>query len=387
MDRTPVIVGAADYPLTNGVAEEGATPLRIQARAAQEALSQAGLAVQDVDGLLTTGTWSLTGAGQLMPLTVGEYLGIRPRFVDGTNIGGASFVAYLGHASLALRAGVCDVALITYGSMQRSDRSRGLGGRRAELNMQFETPFGLLSPIGGYALAAARYAHEYGDVREALSSIAVASRQWAAMNPRATKREPITHDDVEASPLISDPLRRLDCCLVTDGGAAVVMTTADNAQDSNRRPIVVSGFAEAHEQWTMTSSQDLTTSPVARTSRRAFTMAGRQPEDMDVVQLYDSFTITVLLALEGLGFCDKGEARDFIMDQELGPGGTFALNTSGGGLSYCHPGMFGLFLVTEAARQLWGESYGAQVPDANTAVVSGIGGALSTGATCILELM
>lgn len=386
MDRSPVIVGAADYPIADGVVPPGVSPLQVQAVAAREALAQAGLTFQDVDGLLSAGAWSPTGAGQHITFTLGEYLGVRPRYVDSTNIGGASFEAHLAHASMAIEAGYCDVALITYGSTQRSARSRGLGGRAPELNMQFETPFGMLSPLGGYALAAARYAHQYGDIRDALSDIAVASRRWASTNPRATKREEITPDDVTASPLVSDPLRRLDCCLVTDGGGAVVVTAAGHARNGGRRPIRVAGYAEGQTHWTMTSMPDVTVTAAAETGPRALAMAGRRPEDMDVVQIYDSFTITVLLTLEALGFCGPGEAPDFIASHDLGPGGDWPLNTSGGGLSYLHPGMFGIFLITEACRQLWGEPLGAQVPDARVGLISGTGGTLSSTATCVLEL-
>lgn len=386
MDRSPVIVGAADYPIEDGVVPAGVSPLRVQAVAAREALAQAGLTFQDVDGLLAAGAWSPTGAGQHLTFTLGEYMGIRPRFVDGTNVGGASFEVHLAHAAMAIEAGYCDVALITYGSTQRSQRARGLGGRAPELNMQFETPFGMLSPLGGYALAAARYEHQYGDIRDALSDIAVASRQWASLNPRATKRDPITAADVAASPLVSDPLRRLDCCLVTDGGGAVVVTAAGNAAGSDRRPIHITGYAEGQTHWTMTSMPDVTTTASAQTGPRALAMAGRRVDDIDVVQIYDSFTITVLLTLEGLGFCAPGEGPEFVAGHDLGPGGDFALNTSGGGLSYLHPGMFGIFLITEACRQLWGVPFGAQVPDARTALVSGTGGTLSSSATCVLEL-
>jgi acetyl-CoA acetyltransferase len=384
-DRTPVIVGARDYPLTNGKVAPGVTPLRIQAVAARQALADAGLNFQDVDGLATAGAWSVAGAGQHITLTVGEYLGVRPRYVDSTNIGGASFEAHLAHAALALQAGYCEVVLITYGSTQRSAASRTLAGRAPELNMQFETPWGMLTPVGAYALAAARYMYERGDIREALATIAVNARRWAALNPAATRRDPLTVSDVLASPMISDPLRLLDCCLVTDGGGAVVITTRENVASPARPPIRVAGYAESQCQWTMASTEDLTLAPAAGTGERALQMAGFTHADIDVAELYDSFTITVFLTLEALGFCERGAAREFLSEHDTGPGGSFPMNTSGGGLSYMHPGMFGIHLITEACRQLWGEAGDAQVPDARVAFVSGTGATLSASSACVLE--
>lgn len=386
MDRTPVIVGAANYPLLDGVVQAGVSPLHIQAIAAANALNQAGLSLADVDGIASAGAWHLTGAGQHITMTLGEYFGISPNYVESTNIGGASFEVHAAHAAMALRAGYCDVVLITYGSTQRSDRSRGLAGRTPALNMQFETPTGLLSPVGGYAMAANRYAHQYGDIRGALNDVAVSARRWATLNPEATKRSPLTAEDVERSPLVSDPLRSRDCCLVTDGGGAVVMTTAERARDTDVNPIHITGYAEGQSHWTMTSVNDLTITSASRSGPKALQMAGRDHNSIDVVEIYDSFTITVLLTLESLGFCGVGEASDFLATHDIGPGGNFPLNTNGGGLSYAHPGMYGIFLLTEACRQLWGKAGEAQVPAARSALVCGTGGALSSTGVCILEV-
>ncbi len=383
MNRTPVIVGAVDYPLTGGVVEPGITALHMQAASAADALRMAGLTFADVDGLFTAGTWSLAGAGQHPTMTLGEYMRITPRYLDSTNIGGASFEAHLGHAAAAIADGRCDVALITYGSTQRSDSSRNLGGRRPEHNFQFETPWGMPSPLGGYALAAARYEHEFGLARDALSRVAVAARDWARLNPRATKRDPLTVDDVSSSKLVSDPLRLLDCCLVTDGGGAVVVTAESLAQGEHR-PIAVTGYGESQSHWIMSEMPDLTRVPAYSSGPTALAMSGRTLQQIDVVEIYDSFTITVLLTLEALGFCGRGEAADFVRSHDLGPGGDFPLNTSGGGLSYLHPGMFGIFLITEACRQLWGRAGAAQVANARTALISGTGGAMSSAATCVL---
>lgn len=384
MSREPVIVGVADAPLANGVLANGGNVLSVQAETAKAALAQAGCSLRDVDGLLTAGTWGVPGPGSLPTLTLGEYLGIRPRFADSTNIGGSSFEAHVAHAALAIEQGYCDVALITYGSTQKSERSRTLAGRPPLLTMQYETPYGLLTPVGAYALAAMRHMHDYGTTSEQLAQIAVAAREWAVLNPAATMRTPITVDDVLASSMISDPLHLLDCCLVTDGGGAVVMTSAGRARDLPARPIHVRGYAESHTHWTIASMPDIALTTAADTGPRAMAMAGVRHTDIDVVEIYDSFTITVLLTLEALGFCGRGEGGAFVSGSRLLPGGEFPLNTNGGGLSYAHPGMYGIFLIIEAVRQLRGEAGARQVTDARVALVNGTGGTLSSTATCIL---
>ena len=383
--REAVIIGVAEAPLEEGKIPGGATPLQVQARVAKAALNDAGLTLEDVDGLLTTGMWGIPGPGQLPTVTLGEYLGIRPRFVDGTNIGGSSFEAHVAHAALAIEHGYCDVALITYGSTQRSDRSRTLAGRAPVLTMQFEAPWGLLTPVGGYALAAMRHMHEYGTTSEQLAEIAVATREWASLNPAATMRHPLTVEDVLGSPMISDPLHLLDCCLVTDGGGAVVMTTAERSRDLRKPPVFVRGFGEAHTHWTVAAMPDLTLTAAVDSGRMAMDMAGVSHEDIDVVEVYDSFTITVLLTLEALGFCERGEGGEFVSNGRTAPGGEFPLNTNGGGLSYAHPGMYGIFLIIEAVRQLRGECAERQVTDARIALVNGTGGTLSSTSTCVFE--
>ena len=383
-----VIVGVADEPLTDGKVTTPGSPLQIQARCAKAALAQAGLTLRDVDGLFTAGMWGIPGVGQLPTVTLSEYLGIRPVVHDGTNIGGSAFEAHVAHAALAIERGLCEVALITYGSAQRSEMSRNLAGRPATLTMQFETPWGLPTPVGGYALAAMRHMHEYGTTREQLAAIAVAARGWAALNPAATKRDPLTIDDVLAAPIISEPLGLLDCCLVTDGGGAVVMTSAAHAKAGGMRPVHVRGHGQAATHWTIAAMPDLARLTAAEmASKRAFEMAGIGRDAIDVVEVYDSFTITTLLTLEALGFAERGGGGEFVSGGRIAPGGDFPLNTNGGGLSYCHPGMYGMFLLTEAVRQLRGEVEPArQVPGARTALVHGTGGTLSSGATCILSV-
>ena len=380
----PVIVGVADIPLNEGRVSGGMNVLAIQAHAAKAALESAGLTFADVDGLLTAGSWGIPGPGNMMTLTVAEYLGIQPRFMDGTQIGGASFEAHVAHAALALRAGYCEVALITYGSTQRSQRERSMAGRGPALTLQYEAPFGLPAPVGAYAMAAHRHMHEFGTTSGQLADIAVSTRAWAALNPAATHRDPLTREDVLASPMIAEPLHLLDCCLVTDGGGAIVMTTAERARDLRKPPIQVLGHGEATTHATITSMPDLTRTGAEKSGRLALEMSGITRDELDVVEIYDSFTITVLLTLEALGFCGRGEGGAFVEGGRTGPSGDFPLNTNGGGLSCAHPGMYGLYLLIEAARQLWGECGERQVPDARLALVHGTGGVLSSTVTCVL---
>jgi acetyl-CoA acetyltransferase len=384
-NRQPVIVGVADTALEGGKVPGGATVLQIQARVAKAALAEAGLTLDDVDGLLASGSWGIPGPGQAIALTVSEYLGIQPLLLDGTNIGGSSFNAFISHAALAVAQGYCDVALILYGSDQRSGSRRTLGGRAPVLNTQFETPWGLPTPVGAYAMAAMRHMHEYGTTSEQLAEIAVATRKWASKNPAATMRDPIAVEDVLASMMICDPLHLLDCCLVTDGGGAVVVTTAERGKDLAKPPVFIRGYGEAMTHATIAQMPDLTRTAAAVSGKKAMEMAGVTHKEIDVVEIYDSFTITVLLTLESLGFCQRGEGGAFVSNQRTAPDGDFPLNTNGGGLSYAHPGMYGIFTVIEATRQLRGECGERQVPDAKIALAHGTGGVLSSTATIIFS--
>ena len=384
--REAVIVGVADAALRDGMLAQPMTPLQVQAKVAAAAVADAKLSLSDVDGLLTTGQWGVPGVGQLPTISVAEYLGIVPRFCDGTNIGGAAFESHVGHATMAIERGMCEVALITYGSTQKSARSRTLGGRPPALTMQYETPWGLPTPVGGYAMAAMRHMHEFGTTSEQLAEVAVAARAWAGLNAAATHREPLSVSDVLASPMISDPLHLLDSCLVTDGGGAIVMTTAEHARALGVQPIHVRGFGEAHTHWSIANMPDLAWHTAAeRSGRDALRMAGVGLNAIDLVEIYDSFTITVLMTLEALGFCGRGESGRFVAESRIAPGGSFPMNTNGGGLSYAHPGMYGIFLLIEAVRQLRHECGERQVAGASTALVHGTGGTLSSSATCILS--
>jgi acetyl-CoA acetyltransferase len=379
MRRAPkaAIVGVAESDL-------GRTPdktvLQLQAQAARTALDDAGLSFQDVEALFCAGNWAWSPN-----LMLAEYLGIQPKYTDTTNIGGSSFEAHIGHALAGIEAGLFDVALITYGSTQRSDRSRGRGHLSYRLTEQYEGPFGLPTPVGAYALAAMRHMFEYGTTSEQLAEVAVATRKWAALNEKAMMRDPITIEDVLNSRMIASPLHLLDCCLVTDGGGAVVVASASRAAHARKAPIWILGHGESHTHNTISNMPDLATHRAAIASgQAAFAMAGLTPAEMDVVEIYDSFTITVLLTLEALGFCGRGEGGAFVSGQRTAPGGPFPLNTNGGGLSYCHPGMYGIFLLIEATRQLRGECGARQVVGARLALAHGTGGVLSSAATVIL---
>jgi acetyl-CoA acetyltransferase len=377
-DRDPVIVGVAESDL----GATGKTILELHAQGASRAIADAGMTLRNVDAVFAA-------AASRFPATqVAEYLGIRPTWTDSTMAGGASYEMYVARAAEAIRAGFCDVALITYGNNQRSARSRTLGGVVDDHTpeAQFERPYGPLNPISLYAMAAQRHMHEFGTTPEQLAEVAVAARAWARKNPAAFRHEAdeLTVDDVLASPMISSPLHALDCCLVTDGGGGIVMTTAARARDLEVTPIHVLGHGECTTNNGMASIGDLTRTGAAISGERAFRMAGLTPADVDVAQLYDSFTITVLLTLEALGFCAPGDAGAFVSNGRIAPGGAFPMNTSGGGLSYCHPGIFGLLLIVEAVRQLRGECGARQVPGAEIALAHGTGGILSSHATVLL---
>ncbi|WP_456697194.1 acetyl-CoA acetyltransferase [Aeromicrobium sp. P5_D10] len=372
-----IICGVAESEL--GEVGQGRYPLDLMGEAVAGALADAGIAKNEVDGLFT----AIAGRG-MSNLDAGEYLGIRPRYTDGTMIGGSSFVSHVHHAALALSQGACDVALIAYGSTQRTDMRRPVrGGYPAELP-SYEAAYGPRHPITGYSLAAARHMHEYGTTREQLAEVAVAARQWAMLNPKAFKRSPLTIDDVLSARPVASPFTTLDCCLVTDGGGAIVMTRADRATDLPRPPVYVLGAGEAHSHRSISQMPDLTVTAAKESSARAYEMAGVGPSDVDVVELYDAFTINPILFLEDLGFCPKGTGGEFVANGRIAPGGELAVNTNGGGLSYCHPGMYGIFTLIEAVRQIRGECGERQQGQVDIALAHGNGGQLSSQVTAIL---
>ena len=366
------IVGAA----TAGIGwETRQSVAEIMAEAACKALEDAGLGVRDVDGV-----FAVTPYYWMPSVTLADQLGIQPKVTDSTNIGGASVVAHVGHAVRAIVSGQCEVAVIAYASTQRSDTGKLVTG--ADI-LPYERPYGALFPISGYAMVTQRHMHEYGTTREQLAKVAVAASQWASLNPEALKPELLAVEDVLASPLVSDPLRKLDICLVTNGGGAIVLTTRDRAKTLKKRAVCVLGTGESHSHCYLTNMRSFTATAGVESGKAAFEMAGVGPQDIDVVQIYDAFTIMVVLGLEDLGFCTKGEGGKMI-DAGIGPGSKLPVNTTGGGLRYCHPGMFGIFLLVEAVRQLRNECGKRQVENARTALAHAFGGVLAGNATVIL---
>ncbi|WP_251863284.1 acetyl-CoA acetyltransferase [Achromobacter sp. Marseille-Q4962] len=367
------IIGIGTTP---GWENPGMNSLDQLAVAVSAACDDAGIAVSDIDGL-----FAATLSEFFPKLSVAEYLGLRPAYMDGTNIGGSSFVGHLLPALMALDAGLCKVACICYGSDQRSQ-----GARLKSLSerMNWEADFEPRSPISGYALATARHMHEFGTTREQLAEVAVAARAWARLNPQAYVRDALYIEDVLASRMVSDPLSLLDCCLVTDGGGALILVRADRARDSRKPAVYVLGAASATTHRQISSMPDLTRTAAAASGARAFSMSGLRPEDVDLLQLYDAFTINPILFLEDLGFCAKGEGGPFVSGGRIAPGGALPVNTNGGGLSCCHPGMYGIFALIEAVTQLRGDAGDRQVAEPSIALAHGNGGQLSSQVTALL---
>ena len=380
--RDIAIVGVAESDVMGTVPNKSS--LQHHAEAAYNALEDAGLAKSDINGLLTAGFSTLATA---------EYMGIQPGFTDNTSVGGSSFVIHIAHAAAAIRAGYCDTVLITHGQAGRSTRARV----PADPNLpvaQYEAPYGLVGQPINYSMACTRYMHEYGEdrTRQAMAEIAVSTRKWANLNPKAAMHDtPMSFDEYHDSRWVSWPFHLFDCCLVTDSGAAIIVTTAEKAASCRKQPVWLLGAAESHDHNIISMMPSFTSLIARETGPKAVARAGIKHDDLDLTMIYDSFTYTVMLTLEGLGFCKPGEAPDFVANQRTAPGGDFALNTNGGGLSYTHPGMYGSFLLVEAVRQLRGECGERQVKhradpsqNAKLAVVNGTGGSLSSTGTVVL---
>jgi acetyl-CoA acetyltransferase len=367
------IVGAATYGIGRC---PGISAVDMAAHAGLLALADAGLALQDVDALYTSAPYEALGGMELA-----EYYGITPKITDCNRTGGSAFEIYLQQASLALAAGLIDCALIVYGSNPASNPPKSVGMTRQS---PWEAPYRPLAPASSYALAAGRHMHQYGTTRRQLAEVAVAARKWAQLNPEAAMREDLSIEQVLAARMVSDPLSVRDCCLFNDGAAAVVVTRADRAKNTAKAPIHVLGAASVVTHREISSMPDLTVTGAAISGPQAFAQAGLRPSDIDLVMLYDAFTITPILFLEDLGFCAKGEGGPFVENGAIAPGGKLAVNTNGGGLSCVHPGMYGLFLLVEATRQLRGEAGARQLPNPRLAVAHGNGGVLSSQATVIL---
>lgn len=372
------IVGAA---LSDVGRTDDRSVFELHWQAASRAVADAGLTKDDVDGFMSVGT------GVLPPVEVAEYLGLRPTWIDSTGVGGSAWEVFLEHAVAAITAKQAEVVLIVYGSTARSDLKKGLRSANLALSArgpsQFDVPYGH-TLIAKYAMTARRHMHEYGTTLEQLAEVAVAARYNAGLNPEALYRDPLTVDDVLSGPMIADPFTKLQCCIRSDGGGAVVVTSAERARDLGRRPVWVLGTGSVSSHTTMSEWADFTLSPAAVSGRLAFERAGLTPDDVDVCQFYDAFTILLPMTFEALGFCERGEGGPYVAGDRLKVGGEMPTNTDGGGLSACHPGMRGIFLLVEAVRQLRGEAGDRQVPDATVTCVNGTGGWFSSASTALL---
>lgn len=369
-----VVAGAAESDL--GAVGEAYTALDLMAQGVYRALDDCGLSIKDVDGLFCATTQS-----RLAGLALAEYLQLPEAYIDSTSTGGSSFMGHLARAEAAIAAGLCEVAVVAYGSTQRSLGRKNTS--RPEWN-PYESPYKPFLPATAYAMAAARHMHEFGTTREQLAEVAVAARQWALLNPVAWEREPLTVEGVLSSRMVSHPLTIRDCCLVSDGGGALVLTTPARARGLRTAPVYLLGSGHCSTHLTISNMPDLVNTGARVSGEIAYAQAGLTASDMDVVGLYDAFTINTVLFLEDLGFCAKGEGGAFVANGRIAPGGQLPVNTNGGGLSYCHPGMYGIFLLIEAVRQLRGECGRRQVEGAEVALAHGNGGVLSSQYTVIL---
>ncbi len=369
------IVGAA----LAGLGEApGRSSEDIAIEASVKALAEAGLTTRHVDAVFG----SLPGnANPLSALLIAEMLGIQPRFTDNNRTGGSTFLSYTLMAAMALKEGLCETALIFYGSNQRTASGKLVSSVKP---FAYEAPYAPIFPATSYALAASRHMHDYGTTREQLAAVAEAARAWANLNPQAFMRGPLSVADVLSSRMVSSPLTVRDCCLVTDGGAAIVMTRADRARHLPKKPVYLLGAAAATTHMNIIAMADLTRTAAVDSGQRAMAMAGVAPRDFDVVELYDAFTINTILFLEDLGFCTKGEGGAFVASGAIAPGGALPVNTNGGGLSCVHPGMYGMFTLVEAVQQLRGEAGERQVAGAELALCHGNGGVLSSQITNVL---
>ena len=370
------IVGAAESTRIGAVPDMA--QIMLHADAALNAMADAGLKPGDIDGVACV--------GPMMPQQIAHYLGITPKWVDGTGVGGCSFMLHVRHAAAAIHAGYCKTVLITHGE---SGKSRVNGTPRPaepqSLNGQFEAPFGPMGPPTLFPIPVLRYMKTYGVTHEQMAQVAVVQREWAAKNPRAAFKDPITIDDVLNSKMIAYPFRLLQCCLVTDGGGALILTSSDRAKDFPTKPCYILGSGESVETTMVSQMEDFTSSRAFRVAGpEAFRMAGIKHADVDHLMIYDAFAHLPMYGLEDLGFVKRGEAKDFIWERNTAPGGKLPINTNGGGLSYTHTGMYGMFALQESVRQVRGTAP-AQVPNVKISVAHGVGGMFSASGTVVLS--
>ena len=368
------IVGASETTRLGVIPDMSAVELH--ADAARNAIADAGLTNADIDGVAC--------AGQ-SPVGMAHYLGITPRYLDGTGVGGCSFMLHVRHGAAAIAAGMCDVVLVTHGESGKSRVGAGFfrGGDASSLQAQFEAPYGPTGAPSTFPIGVLRYMKTYGLTHEQLATVSVVQRRWAAQNPRAMMRDPITVDDVLSSRMVAYPMHLLECCLVTDGGGALVLVSTERAKDLSDTPVYVLGTGESSETPMISQMEDFTTSKAFRvSSAKAFDEAQVTPHDVDHLMVYDAFAHLPIYGLEALGFVGPGEAGAFIEEGNTAPGGRLPMNTNGGGLSYTHTGMYGMFAIQESVRQLRGTAP-AQVPDAKISVAQGVGGMFAAAGTIV----
>jgi acetyl-CoA acetyltransferase len=369
------VVGAAETTQLGVI--PNMSQVQLHADAALNAARDAGISISDIDGIATAGEG---------PESLAHYLGVTPTWIDATGVGGCSFLMHVRHATAAIEAGLCRTVLITHGESGRS----GIAAAgfpvpvRGSLLQQFETPYGTTGPATMFTVPVLRYLKKHGLREDALAEVAVVQREWAAKNPRATFKNPISVDDVMNSRMISYPFRLLMCCLVTDGGGALILTSAERAKDFGR-PVYIVGTGESVETPMVSQMEDFTTSRAFRVSgREAFKSSGIRHSDVDHLMIYDAFAHLPLYGLEDLGFCEPGEAAAFIRGRNTAPGGKLPMNTNGGGLSYMHSGMYGMYALQESVRQVRGIA-AAQVPDVRISVAHGVGGMFAASSTIVFS--
>ncbi|HTN11161.1 MAG TPA: thiolase [Acetobacteraceae bacterium] len=367
------IVGAAETTRLGSIPDM--SNIQLHADAALNALADCGLTLKDIDGVACAGE---------VPTNIAHYLGITPHWIDGTAVGGCSFMIHVRHAAAAISAGLCKTVLITHGEAGKSR----IGLNRppppaASLIGQFELPYGTFGPPTMFTIPVLRYMKERGLTHEQLAMVAVIQREWAAMNPRAAFRDKVSVDDVLNSRMIAYPFRLLQCCLVTDGGGALILTSAERAGDFPTKPVYILGTGESAETPMISQMADFTSSRAFRVAGpEAFRAAGIAHKDVDHLMIYDAFAHLPIYGLEDLGFVGRGEAAQFIWERNTAPGGKLPMNTNGGGLSYTHTGMYGMFALQESVRQMRGTAP-AQVQGARISVCHGVGGMFAASGTII----
>ncbi len=375
--KSVAVVGAAETTKMGVIPD--VSQLMLHADAALNAMKDCGITAKDIDGVACAGE---------SPVALAHYLGITPTYADGTSVGGCSFMLHVRHAAAAINEGLCKTVLVTHGESGRSRVGAGAfrpGGGNASLQGQFELPYGVAGPPSMFTIPVMRYLKTYNIPQERLASVAVVQREWAAKNPRATFRDPITIDDVMNARMIAYPFTLLMCCLVTDGGGALILTSAERAKDFPTKPVYVLGTGESVETPMVSQMEDFTSSKAFRVSgKKAFDEAGLKHADVDHLMIYDAFAHLPMYGLEDLGFCKPGEAGDFIAEGNTRAGGKLPLNTNGGGLSYMHSGMYGMYALQESVRQMRGIAP-AQVPGAKISVCHGVGGMFAASGTIIFS--